>query len=189
MTTVANDRLITEQEYLKMEEKSLVRHEFINGKLYEMSGGSMLHEKIIMNLAFLLRIAGLEVFAQGLRVRPPETENYYYPDVLVTAEKVAKVFYAEAPLLIAEVLSPSTRIFNLVDKFIAYRQFHSLHYYLLAEPDFCQVTLFYKGETGDWESEVFHQLTAVISLEKLGVQLPVSQIYSGMDWVDKQAFS
>ena len=185
MTTAITNRLYTEQEYLKMEEKSPVRHEFINGKIYEMSGGSMLHEKIIMNLAFLLRIGGLEVFAQGLRVRPPASADYYYPDVLVTAEKVARVYYAEAPLLIAEVLSPSTRIFNIVDKFIAYRQFPSLHYYLLAEPDFCQVTLFYKGEAGEWESEVFHQLTAVISLEKLGVQLRVSEIYSGMEWAEE----
>ena len=165
-----------------MEEKSQVRHEFINGKLVEMPGGSMLHEKIIMNLALFLKIAGLEVFTQGLRVRPPESADYYYPDVVVTAEKVAKVFHVEAPLFIAEVLSPSTRVNDLVDKFIAYRRFPSLHYYLLAEVEFCQVTLFYKNEKGEWESAIFRQPHDIIQLERLAVQLPLSEIYAGIDW-------
>ena len=60
-----------------MEEKAQVRHEFINGKLYEMPGASMLHEKIITNLMrTFLRTTDLEIFAQGLRVRPPETTDY-----------------------------------------------------------------------------------------------------------------
>lgn len=151
-----------------MEEKSQVRHEFINGKLYEMPGGSMLHEKIIMNLMqIFLGTTDLEVFAQGLRVRPPETADYYYPDIVITAEKVAKVFHVEAPLFIAEVLSPSTRVNDLVDKFIAYRRFPSLHYYLLAEVEFFQITLFYKNEKGEWESALFRQAKDMISLENL----------------------
>lgn len=167
-----------------MEEKSDVRHEFINGKLFEMPGGTMLHEQVISNIHFLLKSMGLTALAQGLRVRLPQTKDYYYPDVLVTTEKITKATFSEAPILIAEVLSPSTRVYNLVDKFMAYRQFPSLHYYLIAEPDFCQVTLFYKTETGEWESELFRQLTDVIQLKKLKAALPLSGIYDGVDWTD-----
>ena len=87
-------------------------------------------------------------------------------------------------LLLAEVLSPSTRVNDLTDKFLAYQQFTSLHYYLIAEPDFCQVTLFYKGETGEWESELFRKPTDILQLEKLAVQFPLSDIYEGIDWTD-----
>jgi Uma2 family endonuclease len=180
--TTTTSTIISEQEYLLMEEKSPVRHEFINGKLYEMPGGSMLHEQIISNIHFLLKSLGLTVFIQGLRVRPPQSQNYYYPDILVTSEKVTKAFYAQAPTLLAEVLSPSTRANDLTDKFLAYRQFPSLYYYILAEPDFCQITLFYKTESGEWESELYRQPSDVIQLEKLNASLPLSGVYDGIDW-------
>ncbi len=182
--TSAISTTISEQEYLQLEEKSPVRHEFINGKLYEMPGGTMLHEQVISNIHFLLKSMRLTALTQGLRVRLPQTKDYYYPDVLVTAEKITKATFAEAPILIAEVLSPSTRVNDLTDKFLAYRQFSSLHYYLIAEADFCQVTLFYKTETGEWESVLYRQLTDLIQLPKFGVQLSLSGIYDGVDWTD-----
>lgn len=173
------------ETYLLQEEKATVRHEFINGKLYEMPGGTRLHEKVITNfiysLNFLLRNFGYEVFAQGLRCTPNK-QRYYYPDILVTKEVFADVRFSQQPVLLAEVLSPSTRSFDTVDKFIDYRTIPALEYYLLIEPDYCHVTLNYKTPKGEWMAEVFNKKTAVISLPKLNINLPLSDIYFGIEW-------
>lgn len=60
MTTTTAGRLFSEQEYLQLEEKSGVRHEFINGKLYEMPGGTLSHEQVIANIQFQLKLTGLK---------------------------------------------------------------------------------------------------------------------------------
>lgn len=184
--TATLSNIVTEQEYLQMEENSGVRHEFINGKLYEMPGGTSFHEKVIINiLRFLLRHTSLEVFAQGMRVQPPDTQDYFYPDTIVTNPVTTKVITVNEPILLLEVLSPSTKVNDLTDKFIAYRRFPTLAYYLLAEPDFCRITLFFKGENNNWESEEYSQLTDVISLNKININLPVSDIYAGLVWLKR----
>lgn len=176
--------VMTEQEYLQQEESATVRHEFINGKLYEMPGGMYPHEQVTGNIQFILKTQGLRANSQGLRVRLPETKDYYYPDVVVTEEKVARVAFIEKPTFISEVLSPSTRTNDLTDKFIAYRQFPTLLYYLLVEPDFCYATLFSKNEEGIWESEVYNHLSSVILLTKLSASLPLTGIYEDIEWTE-----
>jgi Uma2 family endonuclease len=178
--TATTSPIITEQEYLKLEEKATVRHEFINGKMYEMPGGTMYHGHVISNLLFMLKSRKLKTYTSDMRVRPPQTQNYFYPDVVVTEEKLSAATYVEKPLLIAEVLSPSTRVNDLTDKFIWYRQIPSLLYYLLAEPQRCSITLFFRSE-GDWEVEVFNQPIDIIPLPKLNVELPISEIYEGIN--------
>jgi Uma2 family endonuclease len=185
MMTATTSNIITEEEYLRLEERSTVRHEFINGKMYEMPGGLLTHEHVIANILFLLKFLGLKAFAQGVSLRNMQTGDHYYPDVVITNEKIAKVRYIEQPLLIAEVLSPSTRAYDLADKFIAYRQFESLLYYLTVEPDFCAVNVFFKNEGGEWESEVYNQLSGTIRLLKLSIELPVSGIYIDLNWAEK----
>ena len=74
-------------------------------------------------------------------------------------------FIHQQPVLLGEVLSPSTRTFT-VDKLIAYRTIPSLEFYLLVEPDYCHVTLNYKTEEGEWMAEVFNKITDDIKLAK-----------------------
>jgi Uma2 family endonuclease len=176
---------ISAEAYLQQEEKAAVRHEFINGKLYEMPGGTRFHEKVIMNLStilnLLLRTKGYEVFAQGLRFTT-EVQRYYYPDILVTNESFTDIPFSRNPALLAEVLSPSTRSYDTVDKFIDYRSIFSVEYYLLVEPDYCHVTLNFKTPEGEWMAEVFNKKTSVIDLPKLGIQLSLDDIYFGLEW-------
>jgi len=176
---------ISAEAYLLQEEKATVRHEFINGKLYEMPGGTRLHEKVIMNLSttlnLLLRTKGYEVFARGLRFSTG-IQRYYYPDIVVTNESFADNRFSQKPILLAEVLSPSTRSYDMVDKFIDYRSISAVEYYLLVEPDYCHVTLNYKTAEGEWMAEVFNKKTSVIDLPKLGIQLSLEDIYFGLEW-------
>lgn len=176
---------ISAEAYLLQEERAEVRHEFINGKLYAMPGGTRFHEEVIMNLSSslysLLRIKGYKVFAQGMRCSP-SPQRYCYPDILVTDELFADNRFSQKPVLLAEVLSPTTRSFDTVDKFIDYRSFSTIEYYLLIEPDYCYVTLNYKTPEGEWMAEVFNKKTAVIDLPKLSIQLPLEDIYFGLEW-------
>ncbi len=153
--------------------------------MYEIPGGTTYHEDVIQNIAFLLKTQKLKTVTQGLWVRNPETKNYYYPDVVVRPNAGNKAGLTETPLFVAEVLSPSTRTNDLSDKFIAYRQFASLKYYLVVEPDFCYINLFSKDENGEWQSEVYNQLTDTVLLTKLQSSLPVADIYEGLGWTEE----
>lgn len=176
---------ISAETYLLQEEKATVRHEFINGKLYEMPGGTRFHEEVISNifgnLYSLLHKSGYKLYAQGMRCSPNK-QQYYYPDVLVTNEVFTDNRFSQKPVLLSEVLSPSTRSFDTVDKFIAYRTIPSVEYYMLVEPDYCHVTLNYKTPEGEWMAEVFNKRTSVVDLPKLNIQLPLADIYFGLEW-------
>ena len=182
--TAATSHTITEQEYLQLEERAAVRHEFINGKMYEIPEGTSYHHFILLSIAIFFRKIGLTAFADGMRVRQADTKNYYYPDVVVTLQKLKKKVAEENPVLLVEVLSPSTRTNDLSDKFIAYRQFATLEYYIVVEPEFCYVNLFSKDENGEWQSDVYTQLTDKVPLPKLQANLPVAYIYEGLEWTE-----
>lgn len=176
---------ISAEAYLLQEEKATVRHEFINGKLFEMPGGTRFHEEVITNLVTylnpILRVKKYKTFAQGMRCSP-SSQRYYYPDILVTNEVFSEIRFSNLPILLVEVLSPSTRVYDAVDKFIDYRSIPTLEYYLLVEPDYYHATLYYKTAEGEWMAEVFNKKTAVIDLQKLGIQLPMEEIYFGLIW-------
>ena len=91
-------------------------------------------------------------------------------------------FIHQQPVLLDEVLSPSTRTFDTVDKFIAYRTIPSLEFYLLVEPDFCHVALNYKIAEGEWMAEVFNKITDDIKLAKLKYSTAFVRYYFGLDW-------
>ena len=175
---------VSVEAYLLQEEKATVRHEFVNGKLFEMSGGTRFHEKIITNiivlLSNLLRGKNYEVYAQGLRCSP-NPDCYYYPDVLVTNEIFSDIRFSKHPILLTEVLSPTTRSYDAVDKFIAYRAMSSVEYYLLVEPDYYLVTLYYKTPEGEWMAEIFNKKTDIIDFPKLDIKLPLEEIYYGLE--------
>ncbi|HEX8277807.1 MAG TPA: Uma2 family endonuclease [Segetibacter sp.] len=176
---------LSAETYLLQEEKATVRHEFINGKLYEMPGGTRFHEEVVINLSTTLNLLrrnnGYKVFAQGLRCSPNK-QQYYYPDVLVTNEVFTDNRFSQKPVLLSEVLSPSTRSFDTVDKFIGYRTIPSVEYSMLVEPDYCHVTLNYKTPEGEWMAEVFNKKTSVVDLPKLNIQVPLADIYFGLEW-------
>jgi Uma2 family endonuclease len=186
MNTLVSNHLYTDQEYLALEEKAQVRHEFINGNLYEMPGGTIYHERVIKNIfKGLLALPSnqeLELFFSGMRINVKESGNYYYPDVLVVSSSNADLRFYKDAVFLAEVLSPSTRTFDMVDKFIEYRKLPSLQYYMLVEPEYYHVTLHQKNAEGQWESDTFRKLTDSIPLPALGISLLLSELYKGMLW-------
>ncbi|WP_153797697.1 Uma2 family endonuclease [Foetidibacter luteolus] len=183
MPLITRDIELSEEEYIRLEQESDIRHEFVNGKLIDMPGESLLHNHITSNiliaLKMLLREKGFSVFMEGIKIKVPVEPKYYYPDVFVTRELFsANRFIAFQPELIAEVLSESTRKYDTVDKFINYQKFTSLQYYLLVEPSVTLVQLFYR-EGDDWEMRSYTNITDIVKLDALGIELTLKEIYEG----------
>ena len=170
-------------EYFSLEESGDVRHEFINGNLIEMSGASRKHHKICKNLLRILEDLlvdkGYEVNIESMKVKIPNENQYYYPDIFITKEKQTDEnnYVQFEPELIVEVLSETTRVKDMTDKFIQYRKIDTLDYYLLVEPEKFLVLLNFKNEKGKWEMVSFTQKEEIISLPKLNISLKMADIY------------
>ena len=179
MKVIELDRPLSEEQYFVFEEKSELRHELINGNLYEMSGISIFHNDIVRNLLFLFHpiIKGTDwkLVFENFRIRTPEG-NFFYPDIAVCYSQVEKYFSAQ-PLLIVEVLSDTTRRYNLTDKFIQYQKIETLEYYLCVEPE-QQVVLFYYKQDNDWVTETYTKDEQIVSFPKLNISFPLKNIYN-----------
>lgn len=180
MKVIQLHKKLSDDEYFLFEEKSELRHELINGNLYEMSGISIFHNDIVSNLLFLFHtfLKGTEwkLVFESFKVKTPEG-NYFYPDIAVCYSKPEKYFSAQ-PLLIVEVLSDTTRKYDLTDKFIQYQKIETLEYYLCVEPEQQVVVFYYKQEDGDWTAEALTKDEQIISLSKLNISFPLKDIYN-----------
>lgn len=132
------------EEYIRMDETGTERHEFYNGKLFTMPEETLLHNevciKILILLKALLQTKGLKTYIESVKVKIADENVYLYPDIVVMDPKVdasegQRGYIIHHPILIAEVLSDSTRKYDSTDKFIQYQKISSLRYYLLVEPE------------------------------------------------------
>lgn len=178
--------LVTEAEYFAMEESAQVRYELYQGNLIEMAGGTKYHERIIKNLfSFLFNASidsGYELFFAGMRLKINSQANYFYPDLMIAVAGSGNELHFEDALMVVEVLSPKTRKFDTVDKFLSYQNLPSLQYYLLVEPEYYHATLYFKEEDGTWQAETHRKLSEEIRLPKIGISVPFSEIYKGLEW-------
>jgi len=170
-----------EEEYFLFEEKSELKHEYINGTLFEMSGASRYHNKLSRRIANLLESLIdsnlFDLYGEGFKVRTPNG-NFFYADVTVCLPEPER-YYTDKPVLLVEVLSTNTRKFDLSDKFIQYTKIDTLEYYLCVEPEKKIIYFFYCNENNEWLSdEPYTEDTDIIHLPKLNISLAVKDIYT-----------
>ena len=117
---------------------------------------------------------------EGVKVKIQGENHYYYPDVFITNHPLdlQNKYIKQFPLLLIEVLSDGTRKFDMIDKFIQYQKIETLEYYILVEPDFMYVNCFSKDDKGEWQSAIYNKVTDLVSLNKLGIELPLQGIYN-----------
>ncbi len=173
------DKPLTEEEYFLFEEKNELKHELINNALYEMSGISKFHNRITLNILVLLRALLntniYDLYFEGYKVKTPGG-NFFYPDVLICHADATK-YYTEQPILIVEVLSNTTRKYDLTDKFIQYQKIETLQYYICVEPEKKAVFFYYK-QNNEWIAETFTKDEELISLPVLNISFSLKDIYN-----------
>lgn len=180
MKVIELENKMSEEEYFLFEEKQELRHELINGNLYEISGVSIFRNDVVLNFYALLRslIGGSEwkITVESFKIKTVEGD-FFYPDISVSYPNVER-YYSEKSILIVEVLSDSTRKFDLTDKFIQYQKIDTLQYYLCVEPEQQVVIFYFKQDDGEWMTETFTKDEQVISLPKLNISFTVKDIYT-----------
>ncbi len=174
-------------EYIQIDKRGPDRHEYFDGKLIAMPGESILHNTICLELATvlnnILKKSGYTICIEDVKVNIEGENKYVYPDIVVMkAQPSADVPYKDYiiyyPLLIAEILSDSTRKYDLTDKFILYQKSSTLRYYLAIEPEKHLVIFYEKNETDEWEAKTFTLLNEIIQLPYLNASIGLADIYS-----------
>lgn len=177
----------TSVEYFAWEEQQLCRHEYIDGEVYAMSGGTQNHSRIALKFAALLddRLSngGCRVFNSDCRVSILETTDYTYPDVSVSCDGRDEntTQYITYPCLIVEVLSDSTEAYDRGNKFFRYRQNPQLQDYVLVSSQEVAIDLYRKGNDGRWEI-VNYRTGDLVELRSIGLNFPIEQVYRGIDF-------
>lgn len=186
MIAQVSNNLMTPEEYLAFEEKSDIKHEYVNGEVFAMSGTTENHNLISQNIQVALRNhlrgSGCRVLIADIKVQPP-IRNYYYPDVFVTCEPedredpLSKRF----PKLIVEVLSDSTEAKDRGDKFIDYQRIDRLEEYVLVNAKRKRVEVFRRSSGGLWVLQVYEQETeedeVFVELKSVGLKVSLSEVY------------
>ncbi len=139
-------------DYLLGERDGDCRHEYLNGEVVAMSGGSRAHNLLTTRVARLfgnhLEGSGCRVYQSDMKVRVEAANRFYYPDVMVCCGPVdaePDAYYETAPRLIVEVLSPRTAANDDGEKRINYQTLASLEEYLLLDPTTGDATLYRRG--------------------------------------------
>jgi len=184
------ERYITVEEYWELESTSPVKHEYFDGCIYAMAGGSNRHAVVCTNasaaLSVRLRGKPCRAVSSEQRVKIEATGLETYPDTSVYCPpsrfegKNDEVLLTPAVLI--EVLSPSTSAYDKGDKFGHYKQIESLRDYLLVEQKKMQVEHFHRLENGDWLLKTLSTLDAKVELESIDCVLPLNELYDGVEF-------
>jgi len=175
---------ITEEEYLAGEEISAIKHEFVDGEIYAMSGASKNHERIAGNIFVRLHShlqnSSCEPFSSDVKVKVDD--NFFYPDAMVVCDdKTDHDYYTESPTIVVEVLSKSTRRYDETVKRLAYQSISTLQEYILIEQDFVDVEVCRRSD--GWMSQHYFSGDAFI-LDSIGLTLSVDDLYQRVKITD-----
>lgn len=172
-------------DYLAFEESSAVKHEFVGGEIHAMSGASLAHNKIALNIATALRAAlrggPCQVFMADVKVRleAARDEFFYYPDVVVSCHPTGgDTHFLRFPTVVFEVLSPATEAIDRREKLANYRLAQTLEEYVLVAQDRREVTIFRRA-TG-WQGEIFTAPDALVEFQSVKQAMTVGAIYEGV---------
>jgi Uma2 family endonuclease len=177
---------LTPEEYFDWEEKQLEKHEYIDGQVYAMSGGSVNHGRIAIRLTAMfdthVENSGCITGNSDIKINIVESSNYTYPDASVTCDNRDKTTpnYFTYPCLIVEVLSSSTESYDRGGKFRMYRNNPVLQDYLLVSSTSIEMDLYRKKETGEWIILNYKE-GDLIELKSIDLSFPIEQIYRGLN--------
>jgi Uma2 family endonuclease len=173
---------VSVEDYLEGERISPVKHEYIYGEVYAMAGTSDNHARIAGNifvaLSVRLRDSPCEPFASEIKVRV-NPNVYYYPDILVTCEQEPEnPYFRNEPILIVEVISPSTREIDRREKLLFYQQMPSVQEYTVVEQEKMHVEIHRRQPDGRWITYYFNQnAEEEVEFQSVELKMTLGEIY------------
>ena len=187
MVALPDRFLMSSEEYLAWEPKQEGRHEFWDGEVMAMSGGSRKHNRISLNFSKTLDDAlsdrPCEVYIADVKVQVQPNQKYFYPDVVVTCDQRDRTETQMVlfPCLIIEVLSPSTEAFDRGLKFAQYRKSETLQEYVLVQAEQPLVEVFQRDHGGQWLFSEYG-LGDRLFLKSVNVEITISDLYQQVDF-------
>jgi Uma2 family endonuclease len=181
-------------EYLRLESRAEQKHEYIDGEIIAMAGGtaraSFIAAKVIRHLGNVLEGKPCRVYTSDLRVRVARRAFLTYPDASVICGPVQ--FDPDDPAgttvlnprVIVEVLSPSTEAYDRGEKFKRYRRIASLDEYVIVSQDTPRIEVFQKARDGSWVLREFEGMRKTAALKSIRAKLPLSKVFSGVEFDD-----
>jgi Uma2 family endonuclease len=179
---------ITAEEYLEMESTAIDKHEYYQGKIYAMSGASIPHNMIASNMIYLLKSklkgGGCKPFGSDLRIHIPTNSLYTYPDLSIICGDIDKTKdkfdTVTNPMVIIEILSLSTRDYDLGSKFNLYRDIPSLKEYILIDSEAIAITHFFINQDNKWQLNDTKNIEGSLAINSISVSLNLIDIYEGV---------
>ena len=173
---------LTEEEYLAIERAAEFRSEFLNGETFAMAGGTKQHGRLQGNLYSeihaLLRGSLCEVYSSDQRVKVSSSGFYTYPDISVVcgdSDPASDIILN--PIVICEVLSPSTESYDRGLKFQQHRTIESLKDYVLIDQNKIRVEHFTRQADNVWTLRDHRQLDEELKIDSVSVSIPLHRIY------------
>lgn len=182
---------VTVEEYLRREAAATERHEFHDGEILAMSGGTFNHAQVKQDLSNSLakRLAGTgcSALSSDMRVATTSFRHYVYPDVLIKCgppqfdpADVNKTTILNARVVF-EVLSGSTEAYDRGEKFDRYRQSSALEEYVLVSQNTPTIQSFLRQSDGTWNVKWWRGLEAVAQVRCLPIDLPLAELYANVE--------
>jgi Uma2 family endonuclease len=188
MSAVQKPALISVEDYLEGELVSPIKHEYLDGVVYAMAGARIAHNDVVGNTFASLhtRLRGRKCRAYNsdtkIRIKMPRRIRLYYPDASVVCRPNNRDdSFHDKPVVIAEVLSKSTRRIDEGEKKEAYLTIPTLGVYLLIEQDSPRIVVHRRKGRG-FVQEVHQGMKAVIPLPEIGIELPLAEIYEDVEF-------
>jgi Uma2 family endonuclease len=187
---VRKSKVYTFEEYLRREEKAVEKHEFYQGKIIKMPGGTDIHSEIAGNMIATIKVAvrplprKFKVYTSDLKIRIESLDSGVYPDALVICEKPE--YWQDRhdvivnPLVIIEVLSPSTQTYDRMGKFDLYKELPSFQEYVLVSTNNFSVETRFREEPDLWRIKTETNIENVVNLRSLGVSISMADIYENI---------
>ena len=189
--TITASQIFTIEEYLELEAHSLSKHEYHNGKIIEMAGGTTTHNELSgklitqLNIAIDAKDAVFKVYSSDMKIWVEKFNRFLYPDAVTVALKPElynnRRDIITNPLVVVEVTSPSSQGYDNNSKFGYYRSIPSFSEYLLVSQEQHHVSRFFREAPDLWRTSDYYNLEDMSPLQSMGLEIPMSGIYKGVD--------
>lgn len=175
----------TEIEYLQAESLSDIKHEYYQGEVYTVADATVEHNiiasNILTSLAPILKSKGCKLLGSDMRLHIPSNSLYTYPDIAIYCGEIKKLESecdtATNPVVIIEILSPSTKDYDRGSKFTLYREIKSLYAYILVDSESVRVESFSKNKDHTWTLVEYKSLEDKLLISSIDVSISVRDIY------------